>query len=147
MNTYTTEQIQTILTDHTAWLRGEPGGTHADLAGADLRRANLAGADLRRAVLPDSIPVVPNIDAEILAAVATANAALDMLSWHLCETTHCRAGWAVHLAGDAGKALESKIGPSAAGALIYAASGSHPVPDWHTSNAEAMADMRARVGL
>lgn len=47
-----------------------------------------------------------------------------MSNWHKdgCQTTHCRAGWAIHLAGDAGYALERSFGPSAAGALIFWAS-------------------------
>lgn len=80
----------------------------------------------------------------LLAAIENGGT-LEMGEWHTCETTHCRAGWAIHLAGDAGRALETRIGPSAAGALIYAASGSHPVPYWHAANAEAMADLRERA--
>jgi hypothetical protein len=81
-----------------------------------------------------------------LDAIAADGNALDMSSWHACETTHCRAGWAITLAGPAGKALEGAVGPSAAGALIYAASGSHPVPNWTASNADALADMKRRAG-
>ncbi len=29
-----------------------------------------------------------------------------MSTWHTCETTHCRAGWIVHLAGKRGRKLE-----------------------------------------
>ena len=108
---------------------------------ADLRHANLRHADFG---LPH-LPVIPGIDAAILSAIEMGDNALAMGGWHMCETTHCRAGWAIHLAGPAGYMLEDVIGPSAAGALIYAASGSHPVPDWHTTNEAALADMRARA--
>jgi len=122
----------------------------ANLAGADLSYAYLVGADLVGANLADAdlggfnAPSIPDIDAAILAAIENGGT-LEMGEWHTCETTHCRAGWAIHLAGDAGRALETRIGPSAAGALIYAASGSHPVPYWHAANAEAMDDLRERA--
>jgi hypothetical protein len=148
---HTTERIRQILASHAAWLRGEAGGeranlTDGDLTDAYLAGANLAGANLTDAYLADAvIPVIPGIDAAILAAVDQPGASLCMGSWHTCETTHCRAGWAIHLAGAAGKELEAQVGSSAAGALIYWASGSHPVPDFHASNEDAMADMRARA--
>ncbi|TAK94532.1 pentapeptide repeat-containing protein, partial [Patescibacteria group bacterium] len=119
----------------------------ADLRGAvlrdaDLRDADLTGADLRDAVLRD-VPVLPNIDAAILAAVTDGVGELNMSDWHMCETTHCRAGWAVHLAGKAGKALEEKFGPAVAGSLIYAASRpGKPIPDFYASTSAAMADIR-----
>lgn len=121
----------------------------ANLTGANLRDTSLAGASLRDtnlegATLPDGVPAVPNIDAAILAAVE-AGGKLDMGDWHSCATTHCRAGWAITLAGDAGRALEERFGPNVAGALIYAASGSHPTPNWFTNNEDAMADLRERA--
>ena len=117
----------------------------ADLSSAYLGGANLVGANLGGANLGGfNAPSIPDIDAAILAAIENGGT-LEMGEWHTCETTHCRAGWAIHLAGDAGRALETRIGPSAAGALIYAASGSHPVPYWHAANAKAMADLRERA--
>jgi len=127
----------------------------ADLRGADLRGANLRGADLRGAYLssanlsgargiPDSVPTIPNIDATILAAVEQEGNSLDMSAWHSCETTHCRAGWAVVLAGQSGKLLEDLYGTNAAAALIYAKSRpDKPVPNWLASDEDAMADLRA----
>jgi uncharacterized protein YjbI with pentapeptide repeats len=114
----------------------------ADLSGAYLRGAYLSGADLSYADLRD-IPVIPNIDAAILAAIE-AGGKLDMDNLHTCETTHCRAGWAIALAGEAGKALERKVGPNAAGALIYTASRpGMRVPEFMASDEDAMADLRA----
>ena len=110
----------------------------ADLSGADLRLANLRSADLSGA----KIPVIANIDAKILEAI-TAGGALQMDQWHTCETTHCRAGWAIHLAGEPGRALEVAIGSNAAGALIYAASRPRkPVPNFFTDDDVAMNDIR-----
>ena len=48
-----------------------------------------------------------------------------MSSWHeqkSCGTTHCRAGWVVHLAGEAGYALERFHNTALAAQLIYDAS-------------------------
>jgi uncharacterized protein YjbI with pentapeptide repeats len=121
----------------------------ADLRDADLRGANLSSADLRDADLRGAnlssaylrgVPAVPNIDAAILGAIE-AGGALDMDAWHTCETTHCRAGWAITLAGNE---LEQLIGPCAAGALIYAASRPDKrVPDFFASDEDALADIRA----
>jgi uncharacterized protein YjbI with pentapeptide repeats len=117
----------------------------ADLSGADLRDAYLGGADLRGAYLGGAyIFKIKNIDAAILAAIEAPGNELRMSSWHTCGTTHCRAGWAIHLAGDAGYKLEKVVGSSAAGALIYAASRpDKPVPDFLASDADALADLRA----
>ena len=90
------------------------------------------------------MPVIASIDAAILAAIEAPGHALDMKMWHTCGTTHCRAGWAITLAGEAGAALERAIGSAAAGTLIYAASRpNQPVPDFYASNEDALADLRA----
>jgi hypothetical protein len=118
----------------------------ATLCGTDLRRvdlygADLSGADLSWAVL-GSIPVVPALDARILAAIE-AGGGLETAAWHTCETTHCRAGWAIRLAGAAGEALEEALGAAVAGTFIYAASRPGlPIPDFYASNADALADLR-----
>jgi hypothetical protein len=129
--------------------------TDADLTGADLTDAVLTRADLTDAVLTGAdltratgirAPVIPNIDATILACVegAQARGSLNMNEWHACDTTHCRAGWAIHLAGEAGYMLEDRIGPAAAGALIYAASRpGKPIPNFYATNEDALDDLRA----
>ena len=75
---------------------------------------------------------------------ASKESALDMSTWHTCETTHCRAGWVVTLAGEEGKKLEDKIGTPAAATLIYLASDKtlDRVPDFYCGNEEALADMK-----
>ena len=127
----------------------------ADLRGADLSRADLSGADLsdadlRDAVLRDSkinfdeVPLVENLHGRILSAIKDG-AALEMGSWHSCDTTHCRAGWAIHLAGDAGYELERIFGSPMAGALIHlkACSWMEKVPNFYATNEDAMADIKS----
>ena len=144
----------------------------ANLAGANLADANLADAYLAGAKgliftpPPDpptpyvrdtsknyqkraerfrkrhpEVPVVENLDAKILAAIE-AGGSLNMGAWHTCQTTHCRAGWAIVLAGEEGKALEEKVGPHRAGMLIYGCSTGN-VPYFYASNEDALADIRA----
>ena len=114
----------------------------ADLSGAYLRGADLRGADLRDADLR-GVPSIPNIHNAIYEA-ASKEDALNMDAWHTCKTTHCRAGWVVTLAGDAGAAMEYCIGTPAAAALIYMKSDPEleRVPDFYASNEEALADMK-----
>jgi hypothetical protein len=100
--------------------------------------------------------VIPNIDAAILESIEAHKAAgtngLNMGHWHgekcdetnWCQTTHCRAGYAICLAGKAGFDLERKYGAETAGQMIYAASRpALPLPDFHASTDCAMADMIA----
>jgi len=142
----------------------------ADLARAYLARADLAGArsvpagiaatdpaepyvrkpsaqiDLERArryseAHPD-VPVVDRLDAKILEAVTSGGGKLEMSTWHTCETAHCRAGWAIHLAGTAGYELERKLGNSErAGRAIYRASTGR-VPWFYASNEQALEDIK-----
>ena len=48
---YTNEELKEILDKHMEWLKGNKGGEHANLRGADLCDANLRGAYLRDAYL------------------------------------------------------------------------------------------------
>jgi hypothetical protein len=69
-----------------------------------------------------------------------------MSDWHTCETTHCRAGWVTHLAGEPGKALERRFNTLLAAMMIYDASTPEsyrisPVRFFET-NAVALADMK-----
>jgi len=123
--------------------------SRANLTGADLRRADLSRADLSRADLSGAnltgadTPIVVGLDAAVLAAAEGGK--LDMSDWHHdCGTTHCIAGWAITLAGDAGAVLEHAIGPSAAAALIYHAS-TGSVPDFYAGDDDAMASLVQRA--
>jgi hypothetical protein len=87
------------------------------------------------------VPVVPDIDAAILAAI-TDGGGLDMKKWH-CGTTHCRAGWAIHLAGEAGYELKRLIGPLEAGAAIYRRSRpGKRIPNFFAPRQAALEDIR-----
>jgi hypothetical protein len=66
-----------------------------------------------------------------------------MGSWHVCDTTHCRAGWVIALAGEAGKALEDFHNAPLAAQLIYRESGYEINPcRFYDTNEAAMEDMR-----
>jgi hypothetical protein len=66
-----------------------------------------------------------------------------MGDWHTCETTHCRAGWVVHLAGEAGYALERQTSALFAAMRIYKASGYSISPvRFFDTNEKAMEDIR-----
>ena len=99
-----------------------------------------ARADAFRSRNPN-VPVVEKLDLRILKAIESGAVSLEMGAWHSCETTHCRAGLSIHLAGDAGYALEKELGPERAGRAIYLASTGR-APDFFASNEAAMADIR-----
>jgi uncharacterized protein YjbI with pentapeptide repeats len=133
----------------------------AVLSGAVLSCADLSGAVLRGAKIKDileTVPLIPNIDAAILAAIEENKAkktnGFEMARWHgaacdetnWCNTTHCRAGYAICLAGKEGFALERKFGSANAGMLLYLKSTPDaPIPNWGASNEAALADMRERA--
>jgi hypothetical protein len=91
-----------------------------------------------------SVPRVAGIHAAVLEAVSKPDA-LDMSDWHTCETTHCRAGWVVTLAGEAGRALEKQTSTLFAAMQIYKASSPaiRVAPGrYFEGNEEALADIR-----
>ena len=90
------------------------------------------------------VPIVDDLDQRMLGAVESG--ALDMATWH-CGTAHCRAGWAITFGGDAGKKLESLVGPETAARLIYEASTGRIAPDFYASNEDAIADIRRCAGV
>jgi hypothetical protein len=94
---------------------------------------------------PPPVPVIPNIHQAVYAAASNPES-LNMGDWHTCENTHCRAGWVVHLAGEAGYALEKFFDPVVAAMKIYDASAPNlpkisPV-HFFDSNEDALADMK-----
>jgi hypothetical protein len=133
----------------------------ADLTGADLTDANLTGAKLAGAYLTGAnlagakfgdVPVIENIHQAVYNAASQTDA-LDMGSWH-CGTAHCRAGWVVTLAGEAGKELENKVGTPSAAVAIYLASDKNrftesgeKLPNFYCENSEALADMKRLADL
>lgn len=93
--------------------------------------------------MPD-VPVIEDLHAKIYAA-ASRPESLNMGNWHICANTHCRAGWVVTLAGEAGKALEAFHDTALAAMLIYDAScpGFKINPSrFFDSNEDALADMK-----
>ena len=72
-----------------------------------------------------------------------------MTAWHTCETTHCRAGWVVTLAGEAGKALENFHDTCLAASLIYRESSPLAVSliRFFDNGEDAMADMKKMAEL
>ena len=139
----------------------------ADLSDADLSGANLSGATGLSAPAPadppepyvrdtgkdfaaraararlrhPEVPIVEHLDRKILDVIEKGTGRLEMSQWHTCATTHCRAGWAIALAGEAGKELEDKVGPFRAGCLIYSVSTGR-VPHFFASNERALQDLR-----
>jgi hypothetical protein len=87
----------------------------------------------------DHIPIIPNLHQK-MEECTRPEGALNMGEWHTCETTHCRAGWAITLAGPAGKVLEGCLGPATAGALLYFRS-TGSIPDFYARTAAARADI------
>jgi len=90
------------------------------------------------------VPVIADIHTRIYKA-ASKKGALDMGTWHRCEKTHCRAGWAVALAGEEGAALESFYNTPLAAMMIYDASDPKFKINpgrFFDENKEALADMK-----
>ena len=115
----------------------------ANLSGAYLRDADLRGANLRDATGLPPVPIVQDLDQKVLTCIEVPGA-LDMSTWHTCETTHCLAGWGIQLAGAAGTALERVVGSAVAGELIFRAS-TGSAPDFYASDESALAEMRERA--
>lgn len=90
------------------------------------------------------VPKIEKIHAKVFLAANQENA-LDMGEWHSCNTTHCRAGWVVFLAGDEGRALEYFFGTALAAAKIYKKSSGIEVKwalRFFEGNNEALSDMK-----
>ena len=97
---------------------------------------------------PPPIPVIEDIHRKVYEAAIQEGNSLSMGRWHTCGTTHCRGGWVVHLAGEAGYALEKRSSPLFAAQQIYKASGFLINPcRFFDSNADALADMRRLAGV
>jgi len=89
------------------------------------------------------IPFVEELHKKLYAAVTAKPDALDMSTWHTCETTHCRAGWVVNLAGEEGRKLEAFHNTELAAMLIYEKSGYEINPcRFYDSDEDALEDMR-----
>lgn len=134
------------LSDNAFLSRSIHAAIHAAVNGRDVFDFDgVIGMDRDEA---PPVPVIENIDSAVYnVIVADPEARLYMGDWHSCDTTHCRAGWAIHLAGDAGYALESYLGStSLAALLIHEASGSPINPcRFFEESEEALADIENRA--
>ncbi|MBA2741466.1 MAG: pentapeptide repeat-containing protein, partial [Actinobacteria bacterium] len=126
--------VPTSLAGHV-----DPSTPMHAVSDADRQARQLARAKAYRARHP-TVPVVEDLDAKILAAVA-AGGKLDMIDWHSCATTHCRAGWAIHLAGESGYDLERETSPGVAGWMIYLASTGR-APHFYDDTETALEDIK-----
>ena len=92
--------------------------------------------------ITQEIPAIENIHQKVFDAVSQPGA-LEMGAFHTCETTHCRAGWVIHLAGKAGYDLEKATSPEFAAMQIYKKSGYEISPArFYDSNEIALEDMK-----
>jgi hypothetical protein len=117
---------------------------HANLRNADLRSADLSYTDLSFASLHEADLsgvnglIIASDAADRLKAVAAnalaTDAALEMGAWHKCNTTHCIAGWAIHLAGEPGRLLEKLHGAAIAGLMLL---GTEAYSHFFDSNEDA----------
>ncbi len=91
-----------------------------------------------------NIPIIKNIHQRLLEAVSVPDHALSMKNWHVCETTHCRAGWITTIAGESGKKLEALTTTEFAAMQIYKASSPIRVSPvrFYETDAVAMADIK-----
>lgn len=87
----------------------------------DLRNASPTERSEENPTAGFKVPIIEGIHKKVLDAVSNTGS-LDMSRWHSCETTHCRAGWVVTLAGEEGKKLEDKTTTAFAAMQIYHAS-------------------------
>ena len=124
------------------------GVTVADLGEAMVDLHGVTLADLTAAgiqPLPADVPVVPDLHRQMAEAVGTAGEHLAMRDWHdPCGTVHCRAGWAVELAGEAGWNLQRRYGstPTAATMIYLASDPDYPLPSWYQSDDAALASIQ-----
>jgi hypothetical protein len=98
---------------------------------------------------PPPVPTIENIHTKVYEA-ASHPKALAMDTWHTCANTHCRAGWVVTLAGEAGKALETFYDTVLAAMMIYDASSTLPKVSpvkFFDSNDDALDDMKRMAEL
>jgi hypothetical protein len=98
---------------------------------------------------PPPVPVIAGIHQKVFEA-ASKEGALDMGKVHTCNTTHCRAGWAVHLAGADGYELERFYGWTLAAQLIFKTANpelSVSPPRFFETNEQALADMKRMAEL
>jgi hypothetical protein len=86
----------------------------ADLSYVNFTNAKLSGADLSGAKLEGAIGLATKEEEmaeaqRILRILENPANSLDMSDWHLCETTHCLAGWSCPNEKDPGAEASRKM--------------------------------------
>ena len=90
------------------------------------------------------VPVLKNPYTAVRDAIKKEGCALNMKTWHTCETTHCLGGWIVTLAK--ATALEKTFDTEGAARLILRNSRPEaPLPNFYASDDAAMAFIEARA--
>lgn len=131
--------------------------TNTNVIDATLTRANFTETNFRlsylswakynganfRGVKFKGVPVIKNIHQKVYEAASKPDA-LNMLAWHSCETTHCRAGWVIELGGSQAKELERRTTTAFAAALIYFKSDPSmtSLPNFYDVEQAALEDMK-----
>ncbi len=111
----------------------------ADLTGAKLSWANLQGANIKGAQF--DVEIEDGLLQRIANLVLSDNAKLAMHRVHICNTKHCIAGWACHLAAR-GKEMEVQYGWDWAGLRLL---GPEAATHFYDSDQNAIAWLRGVV--
>jgi hypothetical protein len=123
--------------------KADPPEPYVRATTPEQQRARAAARAERYRKRNPEVPVVEQLDAKILAVIEAKPESFEMGQWHsACGTSHCRAGWAITLAGEQGKKLEEEHGPHLAGRMIYLASTGRS-PHFFATNERALEDIRA----
>jgi len=87
-----------------------------------------------------AIPKVEKLNQKVSIATDGDNS-LEMGNWHTCDTTHCWAGWIVHLAGSEGYKLAETTSNEFAAMMIFKESNGKPISpvNFYLGNEEAKA--------
>lgn len=147
----------------------------AIISDCDFTGAQFLMEDGRMKIRGLTVPIIPNIHKQLWERVKKDPSRLQMNYWHAskdsdgfhdawdniriteecetraqrgsaCNTTHCRAGWVIQLAGKKGYRLEMMLGPPAAAALIYIASGVTKIPNFYADNGPALRAIQRAAG-
>lgn len=91
------------------------------------------------------IPIIEDLNRKVLKAVTQEGSRLEMNDWHTCKTTHCWAGWIVHIAGKEGYQLEDFTSTLFAAMQIYKKSNGESInPSYfYLSNEDALEKIEA----
>ena len=134
MATYLPAELAEILRLHRLWSLNEGGKGGI--------RANLSGANLSGAI---GLPIAADAPARLLAVAEAALAtpdALEMGSWHQCETTHCICGWAEHLGGPLANLIIKIYGNDVGGLMLL---GVKAHAHFYSSNNKARAFLQSVI--